>query len=60
MFVEYKVHFNKNTKQVDDDDSENDEGPVVDRVCKKCGNNSMSYATLQLRYIEISFLISLI
>lgn len=28
---------------------ENDEGPVVERLCPKCGNDKMSYATLQLR-----------
>lgn len=25
------------------------DGPVVDRKCPKCGNETMSYATLQLR-----------
>ena len=49
MFIEYTVNFNKITKKVEEEDSENEEGPVVDRICKKCGNNSMSYATLQLR-----------
>lgn len=28
---------------------EGDEGPVVERTCPKCGNEKMSYATLQLR-----------
>lgn len=50
MKVEYKIHFNtydKSTKAKDD--SEQDEGPVVDRICPKCYNDKMSYATLQLR-----------
>lgn len=25
------------------------EGPIVERRCPKCGNDTMSYATLQLR-----------
>lgn len=28
---------------------EGDEGPIVERTCPKCGNDKMSYATLQLR-----------
>lgn len=52
MEVEYFVHFNKiptkrNTAL--DDEEEAAEGPVIDRRCSKCGNNKMSYATLQLR-----------
>lgn len=50
MYVEYTVSFNKRSNQADDeDDSDKEDGPVVDRVCKKCGNTKMSYATLQLR-----------
>lgn len=49
MLVEYTVDFNKKTRQAEDDDSDNEEGPVVERVCKKCGNQTMSYATVQLR-----------
>ena len=50
MEVEYTIHFNtyeKNSKSKDD--VEENEGPVVDRVCPKCFNDKMSYATLQLR-----------
>ncbi|XP_072379945.1 DNA-directed RNA polymerase I subunit RPA12 [Diabrotica undecimpunctata] len=55
--VQYTITFNsreakkknlkedKRQKENDDDD----EGPVVDRKCPKCGNDKMSYATLQLR-----------
>lgn len=25
------------------------DGPIVERLCPKCGNDKMSYATLQLR-----------
>ncbi|CRK88479.1 CLUMA_CG002216, isoform A [Clunio marinus] len=52
MEVEYTVHFNKiidkrnKNKEVNEEESE---GPVVERKCLKCGNNKMSYATLQLR-----------
>jgi len=30
-------------------ESEEADGPVVERKCPKCGNDKMSYATLQLR-----------
>ncbi|XP_034934347.1 DNA-directed RNA polymerase I subunit RPA12 [Chelonus insularis] len=56
MAMTYTLQFNdKNTyappdKSVEnDDDEENAEGPVVDRKCSQCGNDKMSYATLQLR-----------
>lgn len=49
MYVEYTVQFNKISKQNEDEDIEEEEGPVVDRTCKKCGNNKMSYAAIQLR-----------
>lgn len=50
MYVEYTVQFNRRTKQNDEDsENEEEEGPVVDRVCKNCGHQKMSYATLQLR-----------
>ncbi|XP_059469934.1 DNA-directed RNA polymerase I subunit RPA12 [Neocloeon triangulifer] len=57
--VHYVLHFNS----VDADQLETEkkrkkkrkhaaaeaEGPVVERKCPKCGNDVMSYATLQLR-----------
>ncbi|KAJ8934669.1 hypothetical protein NQ318_016096 [Aromia moschata] len=54
--VKYTIHFNsREAKEKDIKDEkkkkqeEEDEGPVVDRKCPKCGNEQMSYATLQLR-----------
>ncbi|KAK9884416.1 hypothetical protein WA026_007261 [Henosepilachna vigintioctopunctata] len=52
VIAKYTVHFNaksteqdiKNTKEMS-----NADGPIVDRKCPKCGNEKMSYATLQLR-----------
>lgn len=38
--------FNKGKRE---SESENADGPVVERKCPKCGNEKMSYATLQLR-----------
>lgn len=47
----YTVNFNTvsvvtHEKMLNRDDPE---GPVVERKCPKCGNDRMSYATLQLR-----------
>lgn len=50
MEVKYTIHFN--SRDVYDEKSKGkdaEEGPVVDRKCPKCGNDKMSYATLQLR-----------
>lgn len=50
MEVKYTIHFN--SRDVYDEKFKNkdaDEGPIVDRKCPKCGNDKMSYATLQLR-----------
>ncbi|CAG9787128.1 unnamed protein product [Diatraea saccharalis] len=48
---EYTVNFNAvsvtSNKAIINLD--NPEGPVVERKCPKCGNDRMSYATLQLR-----------
>lgn len=49
MKTEYTIHFNTYTKKKHIVKEEGDEGPVVDRTCPKCGNDKMSYATLQLR-----------
>lgn len=52
MEVEYTIPFNSAsaaaTKQTAGD-ADAEEGPVVERRCIKCGNDRMSYATLQLR-----------
>lgn len=51
--VEYTVHFNKipsKRSRVYKEEAESEaEGPVIERKCNRCGNNKMSYATLQLR-----------
>lgn len=42
----YSKNMNETKKQADENE---EEGPIVDRRCPKCGNEKMSYATLQLR-----------
>ncbi|EAA07851.5 DNA-directed RNA polymerase I subunit RPA12 [Anopheles arabiensis] len=53
METEYTIHFNsyanKKSDQADRAEGEEAEGPIVNRQCPKCGNDQMSYATLQLR-----------
>jgi DNA-directed RNA polymerase I subunit RPA12 len=49
MEVEYTIHFNKSTVKEKEQKDEGAEGPVIERICSKCGNDKMSYATLQLR-----------
>lgn len=50
MKVEYTIPFNTYSKRKNiAKDESADEGPVVERICPKCGNDKMSYATLQLR-----------
>ncbi|KAL1400731.1 hypothetical protein pipiens_007190 [Culex pipiens pipiens] len=61
MEVEYTVHFNSYENKKSDrarqgkrrkaggGDDDEAEGPIVSRKCPKCGNDKMSYATLQLR-----------
>ncbi|KAK4881359.1 hypothetical protein RN001_004678 [Aquatica leii] len=52
--IKYTIYFNeidayyKNLKE-EKRKKDEDDGPVVDRKCPKCGNDKMSYATLQLR-----------
>lgn len=54
MEVKYTIHFNtiqdraSNMSQTKDK-KDQPEGPVVERRCPACGNDKMSYATLQLR-----------
>ncbi|XP_050349443.1 DNA-directed RNA polymerase I subunit RPA12 [Nymphalis io] len=47
----YTIHFNTVSTLNNDNilNMDNPEGPVVERKCPKCGNDRMSYATLQLR-----------
>lgn len=51
--VEYRIVFNQKPEEGDpsrlEGENDQDEGPVVERVCPKCGCDKMSYATLQLR-----------
>lgn len=58
MEAHYVIHFNSRDAYKEDEKSkgssknnqdESAEGPVVERKCPKCGNDKMSYATLQLR-----------
>ena len=44
----YTVLFNKKEKHKAKKSNEED-GPVIDRFCPKCGHDKMSYAALQLR-----------
>ncbi|KAM3966937.1 RNA polymerase I subunit RpI12 [Aphomia sociella] len=48
---QYTIHFNTVSVVTHKDivNMDNPEGPVVERKCPKCGNDRMSYATLQLR-----------
>lgn len=49
--TEYRIVFNQ-LPEIDvqgKSEEDEDEGPIVDRVCSKCGWDKMSYATLQLR-----------
>ncbi|KAJ0177905.1 hypothetical protein K1T71_006778 [Dendrolimus kikuchii] len=47
----YTIHFNTISATTNENILNRDgpEGPVVERRCPKCGNDRMSYATLQLR-----------
>ncbi|EAT37552.1 AAEL010468-PB [Aedes aegypti] len=54
MEVAYTIHFNsyenkKAGQQQDRQKADAADGPIVSRKCPKCGNDKMSYATLQLR-----------
>ncbi|KAJ8724326.1 hypothetical protein PYW08_015800 [Mythimna loreyi] len=47
----YTIHFNTVSVITHENmlSTDGPEGPVVERRCPKCGNDRMSYATLQLR-----------
>lgn len=47
--AEYTIHFNTVEKEKQKDKTDIPDGPVVERKCKRCNNDTMSYATLQLR-----------
>lgn len=47
----YVIHFHKLEDYLEDSakDESTPDGPVIDRKCKNCGNDQMTYSTLQLR-----------
>lgn len=51
--MEYRIVFNQLPEHQENPsgsaDADEDEGPIVERICSKCGCDKMSYATLQLR-----------
>lgn len=53
MKSEYTMNFNTlenvNIAKKKKDMGNACDGPIVDRICKKCGHNQMSYAAMQLR-----------
>lgn len=52
MEIQYTIQFNTydaDKKFIKKESEEEEEGPVVEKKCPKCGNERMSYATLQLR-----------
>lgn len=51
MRSKYTIQFNTYTKSKNpaENRGDGDDGPIVERSCPKCGNDKMSYATLQLR-----------
>lgn len=49
MKTNFTIAFNTYSKPKNAKKEEGDDGPIVERLCPKCGNNTMSYATLQLR-----------
>lgn len=48
--IEYTINFNTiNIRKPEQSHEDEEDGPIVERRCPKCGNERMSYATLQLR-----------
>uniref|UniRef100_A0A8D9DQT9 DNA-directed RNA polymerase subunit n=1 Tax=Cacopsylla melanoneura TaxID=428564 RepID=A0A8D9DQT9_9HEMI len=47
--AEYTIHFNTVEREKQQDKTNIADGPIVERKCKKCNNDTMSYATVQLR-----------
>jgi DNA-directed RNA polymerase I subunit RPA12 len=56
MNIEYTIEFNRrsdpNDKKENADDEKLEDGPTVERRCPNCGNDKMSYATIQLRSVD--------
>lgn len=53
VVVKYTVQFNNRSDYIEEQQLKSaqskTEGPLVERKCSKCGNDTMSYASLQLR-----------
>ena len=53
MKSEYSMHFNTlenvNIAKKKKDAGDGFDGPIADKICRKCGHNQMSYAAMQLR-----------
>lgn len=51
--MDYIINFNSYNplaaKVVKGNDDDEEDGPIVERKCPICGNEKMSYATVQLR-----------
>nr|SVE94030.1 EOG090X0LKA [Scapholeberis mucronata] len=51
--VKYVVEFNSRSEYIEEQQLKSaqskSDGPIVERRCPKCGNDTMSYASLQLR-----------
>lgn len=51
--VNYNIDFNKRSDYIEEQQLKSaqskTDGPLVERKCSKCGNETMSYASLQLR-----------
>ncbi|XP_055587319.1 DNA-directed RNA polymerase I subunit RPA12 [Uranotaenia lowii] len=48
-FNSYEIKKSNQQQKLKTECEEEIEGPIVSRRCPKCGNDKMSYATLQLR-----------
>nr|SVE76175.1 EOG090X0LKA [Daphnia hispanica] len=53
VVVKYTVEFNNRSDYIEEQQLKSaqskTEGPLVERRCPRCGNDTMSYASLQLR-----------
>jgi predicted RNA-binding Zn-ribbon protein involved in translation (DUF1610 family) len=56
MSVEHTINFNRRVDAEEQkskvEDEQMEEGPTVERRCPNCGNDKMSYATIQLRSVD--------
>nr|SVE75543.1 EOG090X0LKA [Daphnia dolichocephala] len=53
VVVKYSIEFNNRRDYIEEQQLKHaqskSDGPLVERKCPKCGNDTMSYASLQLR-----------